>query len=179
MEFILIIIIAVIVSVVSAAMKKKPKSSGEDDAPVRSTMSDIQRAFRMATDAFDENPDAPQPYNTPPAPKPVTPSVVPSVTRAAPTVAPTVAPAVPSVAPTTPTISETYAGYFSPTAANELNPFSDMHAGAYFMEEEKKEELLLAASSRKRANAPRLKLFADKSEFVKAVIYSEILPRKH
>ena len=70
MEFLLFAIVGIIVAVISAATKQKPKQKQDDEqqqqqqAP-RRTVSDIQRAFTMLLDDFDNNAqsDQQQAYN--------------------------------------------------------------------------------------------------------------------
>jgi hypothetical protein len=161
MEFVLIIIVAVIVSVISAATKKKPKSSGEPDAPPRPTMTDIQRAFMMAANTLEKQPQQP------PAPPDSPAAYAPPDNR----------PAAVSVAPA---VAESYAGLgeesgVKPMAAPSVSPFAGIQLGAYFMDEEAPAK---PAPKSPVPQAAQLALFEDQQDIVKAFVYAEILPRR-
>jgi hypothetical protein len=174
MEFILIIIVVIVIFVISASVKKKPQSSQKPDEPPRPTMSDIQRAFMMASGSFEETADE-----------------QPSATRSTPE---------PADAPTTQgqalggrydeghslegRYDEGYSleGRSMPVLGHMLSnapsAFADVSIGTYFMDEENTEASEKTAAARRRTQAVRLTLFDNQRDVVKAVIYSEILPRK-
>ncbi len=176
MEFVLIVIIVVIVSVISAAVKKKPQSSGNADAPVRPTMTDIQRAFMMAA---DEQPDAaPRPAQQAPpaapyAPSQPYPSAVPYAQRQ------------PSAAFAAPSVAASYAGLTDsaavrPMAAESVSPYAGVQVSTYFMDDENQPQpgpKPIHPRSKTHA-AAHIPLFEDQQDVVKAIIYAEILPRR-
>ena len=152
MEIIVIIIIGVVVSLLSAASKKKPRQDTED-APARPTLSDIQRAFMMSNEM-----DAPR--RKPETQQSSSPSVASTVQKA-----------------------------YSPPARLDMSSRLDESVSA-FQAKNKYANIDLAAfqtNSIESDDQPKktvrhqkstLKLFENKSDFVRAVIYSEILTRK-
>jgi hypothetical protein len=171
MEFVLIIIVVVIVSIISAATKKKPKSSGESDAPVRPTMSDIQRAFMMAANAPDERPQQIQPQAIPQG----QPMVVSYASPGQPYERPAAVSVVPAVA-------ESYAGIsdqnaVKPMALESVSPFAGVQLGPYFMDEAEPEKSTPAQKT-PTPQAAHLALFENQQDIVKAFVYAEILPRR-
>ena len=190
MEFVLIIIVVVIVSVISAAMKKKPQSSGEQNAPPRPTMTDIQRAFMMAAGIPDEEQNQPPvraPYGQQPGPyaPPYQPPAAPYAQTASPYAAP-VAPyaQTEAVAYAEPYASESYkdatnAAGTRPAAYGSVNPFSEVQIGSYFMDDADDNPRLEAAPVRRQIGTDTgIPLFEDQRDIVKALIYAEILPRR-
>ncbi len=178
MEFVLIIIVVVIVSVISAAMKKKPKSSGEQDAPVRPTMTDIQRAFMMAAGMPDEEQNPPprpaapygqQPGQYAPSAPPVQPYAVPYIQAQSVNAAP---------------MADLYSGLSDdlgdkPMASRLSNPFAGTQIDSYFMDEEDRDQIPQAVSvSQQTPAGAGISLFEDQRDIVKALIYTEILPRR-
>lgn len=158
MEIIFIIIVVVIISLVSAAGKKKASqsSTSSEDAPVRTAMSDIQKAFMMASN-----------MDTPPRRAPET------------TVSHTVS------SPMTARQSEAMSSRLN-VPANESsltanvvtnqNKYANINL-VKFRAESADDKDVSPLKAVKRHDGT-LRLFEDKSDFVRAVIYSEILPRK-
>lgn len=167
MEFLLIIIVVVIISVISAAAKKKAKSSQQQHAPERPVMSDIQKAFMMAAGIPDED-------KTPPRPAPRTPQRVTSYSG--PVSAPFVRPAAPATES-----SMGDSGHEGPgwTSVQSASPYQGIQISSYFMDEKDDEtENLKPRAVLQEARAAHIALFENQRDVVKAVIYSEILPRK-
>lgn len=156
MEIILVIIIGVVISLISAASKKKNQQS--EETPARPTMSDIQRAFMMSSQMapFGRTPETPPetPYGAaPPAAR-----YRPPETRPVPAQRPAAAPR-PGQGGT----------------LMESNRFADIAPSAFRPDSAESGDAILVRSRRQQST---LKLFEDKNDFVRAVIYSEILTRK-
>ena len=181
MEFVLLIIVGVIVAIISAATKKKPQSSGEQGAPPRPTMSDIQRAFMMAAGLQDDEQNPPPVRPTAPYTPPAAPYTQPTAPYAPyeQTTEPTAAYAAPSVA-------ESYSGLADdagvrPMAAESVNPYTGVQVSSYFMDEEDKDQMpQVSPAHRQQTGASAgIPLFKDQRDIVKAFIYAEILPRRN
>ena len=194
MEFILIIIVVIVIFVISASVKKKPQSSQRPDEPPRPTMSDIQRAFMMASGAFEDTADEP-PYAARPAPE---------ATDAPTTQGQTLGGRYDEGRSLEGRYDETHAleGRYDETHAlegrydegysldsrsmpvlghmlsNTPSAFADVNIGTYFMDEENAEASEKTAAAQRLTQAMRLTLFDNQRDVVKAVIYSEILPRR-
>ena len=186
MEFLGIIVTIVIVILLSAAKKKKPQKEEGNNAPPRpATMSDIQRAFMMLSDQED----APQNRPAQPAPqKPVQP-----MPQKQPTLSAYEGTAGLEGAPGSEGLSGSEGlpgsegisgiegtasregmgteGLYKPEIVQTIPPhirrpdrISDADPGI--------------SAIRRRTARSSLKLFADKNEIVKAVVYAEILSRR-
>lgn len=169
MEFALLIIVGVIVAVISAAAKKKPSSSGEQGQTPRPVMSDIQRAFMMAAGLQDDAP-------SPPPVRPVAPPMQ--------YYAPPAEQAMPYAASAAPVVAEPYTRLTDnmdarSMAVESVNPFTGIQVSAYFMDDEADAlpQTSLARQQQLQSSAG-MRLFEDQNDLVKAVIYSEILPRR-
>lgn len=149
MEGIIIIIVVVIVSLLSAANKKKPRQDSEE-APVRPTLSDIQRAFMMS----NEMDQAPQ---RAPETRQVSPYTQPAQQTAA----------------VQNDISSQMAR--SASAYQASNRYASIDLTNFHTDSSEVSDAPTKAVSHQK-NA--LKLFENKNDFVRAVIYSEILTRK-
>ena len=177
MEYVLIIIVVVIV--ISAALKKKPKPSGEQDAPVRPTMTDIQRAFMMAAGMPDDEQNLPPRPDAPYGQQPG--QYAPSY---APPVQPYAAPYVQAESVNTAPMADLYSGLSDdlgdkPMASRLSNPFAGTQIDSYFMDEEDRDQIPQAVSVSQQAPAGAgISLFEDQRDIVKALIYTEILPRR-
>ena len=149
MEFIIIIVIVVIVSLLSAASKKKPQQ-GSEETPTRPSLSDIQRAFMMSNE-MDTSQRAPET-------RPVYP-----VSQ------PTFQPAASEQDDVAVRMAKSASAF---QAANRYASIdlSTFHTDSAEISDMPKKIVKPAKNS--------LKLFEDKSDFVRAVIYSEILTRK-
>ncbi len=151
MEVIIIIIVIVVVSLLSAASKKRPDKN-TDGTPARPTLSDIQRAFMMSGEMEAQQrahePRPSYPYHQPAVQRPAAP---PPQTNLA------------------PRMSETALGAKTESryASIDLATFHTDSADA-----------VEAPKKVVRHQKSTLKLFEDKNDFVRAVIYSEILTRK-
>lgn len=145
MEILWIIIVIVFISIVSAAGKKKPKQSSED-APVRPTISDIQRAFMMATD------DSAAPQHR----APETQNVMPRTP-------------VKPAAPLRETVSS------QPMQSRVQSRYADIDLSTFHTDNSEIEEKPVRVVKKQKS---ALRLFEDKNDYVRAVIYSEILARK-
>ena len=184
MEFILIIIVVIVIFVISASVKKKPQSSQKPDEPPRPTMSDIQRAFMMASNAFEDTADE-QPYAARPAPE---------ATDAPTTQGQALGGRYDEGRSLEGRYDETHAlegrydeGYsldsrsmpvLGHMLSNTPSAFADVNIGTYFMDEENAEASEKTAAAQRLTQAMRLTLFDNQRDVVKAVIYSEILPRR-
>ncbi len=149
MEVIVIIVIAVIVSLLSAASKKKPQQ-GSEDTPVRPSLSDIQRAFMMSNE-MDASQRAPE-------------------TRPVYTVSQPAA---------RPTASEQDDAAMrmakSASAFQATNRYANIDLATFHTDSAEISDMPKRTVKHVKNT---LKLFEDKSDFVRAVIYSEILTRK-
>ncbi len=149
MEVIVIIVIVVIVSLLSAASKKKPQQ-GSEDAPARPSLSDIQRAFMMSNEmgASQRAPETQPVY---------------------PVGQPTVQPAASEQDDVAVRMAKSASAF---QAANRYASIdlSTFHTDSAEISDMPKRPVKHTKSS--------LKLFEDKSDFMRAVIYSEILTRK-
>ena len=149
MEVIVIIVIGVIVSLLSAASKKKPQKDTEN-APPRPSLSDIQRAFMMSNEM--------------------------GTTQRAPETRPVYPVSQPTVQPSAMVTDNATSQMASPASAFQAKnryaniDLSTFHTDSAEISDMPKRTVRHAKSS--------LKLFEDKSDFVRAVIYSEILTRK-
>lgn len=154
MEILLIIVVGVIISIVSAAGKKKPNRSSEDAAPVRPTISDIQRAFMMSGD-----------MEAPP--------------RREPAAAATQTASEPVAAKQTEIAAERLSARTFETATASkagMNKYANIDLGSFHAESaDIDDDTPLKIKKKQRGG---LNLFEDKDDFVRAVIYSEILTRK-
>lgn len=159
MEILLIIVVGVIISIVSAAGKKKPNRASDDTpdtapAPVRPTMSDIQRAFMMSGSM-----EAPPRRET------------------------VAAPGQPAARPIAAKQTEIAAERLSartfdaPTASKVgMNKYANIDLGSFHaVSADINDDTPLTIKKKQRG---ALNLFEDKDDFVRAVIYSEILTRK-
>ncbi len=150
MEIIIIIIVVVIISLLSAANKKKPRQDSED-TPARPTLSDIQRAFMMSNE-MDQ--------------------------------APRRAPETRQVSSFSQPAQQTAAGQddVSSRMAKSASAFqaSNQYASIDLAKFHTDNTDVVGAAPKKSAMHQKsaLKLFENKSDFVRAVIYSEILTRK-
>lgn len=149
MEVIIIIIIGIVVSLLSAASKKKPRRDAEE-APARPTLSDIQRAFMMSSE-METQKRAPEIRQVYPFNQPVQQTAA--------------APAQPAVTP------QPYAA----SAPQPSNRYANINLATFHTDSG---EISDAPKKIVRHQKSSLKLFEDKSDFVRAVIYSEILTRK-
>ena len=153
MEILLIIVVGVIISIVSAAGKKKPNQSSEDAAPVRPTISDIQRAFMMSGE-----------MEAPPRREPA-------------------AAATQTSEPVTAKQTEIAAERLSartfetaPASKAGMNKYANIDLGSFHhASADIDDDTPLKIKKKQRGG---LNLFEDKDDFVRAVIYSEILTRK-
>ena len=155
MEIILFVVIGVIISIVSAAGKKKQNPSSEE-APVRPTMSDIQKAFML----FGETETQPQRE----------PKQVERQAAARSVAAKQTEKAAERLSART---FETTPAYHSAAPQNKYANINleRFHSG----EADISNDMPLKAVKKQRS---ALGLFEDKNDFVRAVIYSEILTRK-
>lgn len=160
MQIIFVIIIVVIVSLLSALGKKKPNKSTENEPP-RPTLSDIQRAFMMSGEMASPKraPEAQQipSYSTPPAQTP------------RPAATPRVAESVFASQAARPRAADAVSAYQAPSR------YANIDLAAFHVTNDD-----VSAPPKKvvRHQTSSLKLFEDKNDFVRAVIYSEILTRK-
>ncbi len=181
MEFILIIIVVIVISVISASVKKKPQSSQKpDDEPPRPTMSDIQRAFMMATGAFEEDEDTAPPPAARPVSAPADDTMRTMQSRELGSRLDEGLSAEGRLDEGPPQVYDDNA-LFMPRAASSsaaASPFANVRIGTYFMDEESTETSVEKASLPQQTQTPRLTLFENQSDVVKALIYSEILPRR-
>jgi hypothetical protein len=162
MEILLIIVIGVIISIVSAAGKKKPNQSSED-VPVRPNMSDIQKAFMMSSDMEA-------------APRRETQN---AATQAAARKAYTKPAALNQTIPEKAT-ERLSARTFETTPAMgtglSQNKYANIDLDSFQAgKADTKTDKPLQVKKQQRST---LSLFEDKDDFVRAVIYSEILTRK-
>ncbi len=158
MEILLIIAVIVIISIVSAAGKKKPNQSDED-APVRTVMSDIQKAFMMSGEM-----GAPARRETEPAAR----QTVSKPDTARPMAARQTIPKKATErlsARTFETTLDTQAG---------SNKYANIDLGSFRTDIDDNDMPMKVQRQQRGA----LSLFEDKDDFVRAVIYSEILTRK-
>lgn len=151
MQIIFVIIIVVIVSLLSAVGKKKPRQNAED-APVRPTLSDIQRAFMMSNEMDTPQRRATETRQVSSFRQPTT-QVSAKIDK--------------------PEMSSRLAETGS--AFQVSNKYANIDLAAFHTDNDE-----LSVTPKKVVRQPKssLKLFEDKSDFVRAVIYSEILTRK-
>lgn len=197
---VLLIIISVIGSLVSAASQAKKKQQQQQQSGQqrpRPVMSDIQRAFMMMTGLEEENEQAaqqraPARYNAPPERQPAVQYYAPAP-AAAPAQGYTVSSAgegssnfgtVKSGSIVGETLISQEVKYSRPdTVAESLlearsTAIAESQPTAYELESEVfGDDLSLQSATGRTAVKPRLKLFQSQSDYVRAVIYSEILSR--
>jgi hypothetical protein len=151
---IIIIIIVVVGILLSAATKKKPNQSSEDAPPVRPTLSDIQRAFMMSSDLGAPVRHEPEPqhgssiFGDTAAHQAYTPPVQPELTSR---------------------LDKAVSAFES------SNKYADIDPYAYHSDSAEIDDAPIKAV---RPHKNVLRLFETKDDFVRAVIYSEILTRK-
>lgn len=151
MEFIIGIIVFVLISLLSAAGKKKPQRSS-DETYTRPTLSDIQRAFMMSGEMESPSAKAPRPepaYSQPTPPEPATPVYEPDDY---------------SVQTAQPV-----------SASQASNRYAGINLASFHTDSA---EDIVAPKKTVNKQKSSLKLFETKNDFVRAVIYSEILTRK-
>lgn len=153
MEILIIIIVIVVVSVLSAASKKKPRQDS-DEGPTRPTLSDIQRAFMMSSEM-----DAPQ-RRKPDTQQSPTRSMAPTVQKA-------------YTPPARPVMSSRLEE--SVSAFQASSKYANIDLSAFHTDSIDSDEMPKKTVKHQK-NA--LKLFENKNDYVRAVIYSEILTRK-
>lgn len=160
MEILLIVVVGVIISIISAAGKKKPNRASDDTAdtvPVRPTLSDIQKAFMMSGDM-----EAPPRRETAQAARQVT--------------AKPIAPKQPEKA-TERLSARTFETPPAAKAGMPRNKYANIDPGSFHaVSADINDDTPLKVNNNQKRGA--LRLFEDKDDFVRAVIYSEILTRK-
>jgi len=160
MEILLIVVIGIIISLVSAAGKKKPNRSSED-APVRPTMSDIQKAFMMSSDM-----DAPPRRKPEPAARQAYAAQASSRPVAEKQTMPEKA--------TERLSARTFETTLTSDEGQSRNKYANIDLGSFRTGRADDDKPLEV----KRQQRSVLKLFENEDDFVRAVIYSEILTRK-
>ncbi len=161
MEILLIIAVGVIISIISAVGKKKPNRASDDTAdaaPVRPTMSDIQRAFMMSGEM-----EAP-PHREP--------SAAARQTASRPVIAKQTMPE----KATERLSARTFETAPASNAGMPRNKYTNIDLGSFHaVSTDINDDTPLKTKKQQRG---ALSLFDDKDDFVRAVIYSEILTRK-
>ncbi len=160
MESIVIIIIGIVFALLSALGKKKPNKNTENEPP-RPTLSDIQRAFMMSGEMEAQS----RTQETQPIPS----YSQPSAQTLRPAAAPRMAESVSASQAARPRMAEAVSAYQAPSRYANID-LATFHASNDDVSETPKKVVRHQKSS--------LKLFEDKSDFARAVIYSEILTRK-
>ena len=160
MESIVIIIIGIVFALLSALGKKKPNKNAENE-PQRPTLSDIQRAFMMSGEVASPKraPETqPIPSYSPPSAQTPRPAVASRMTES-----------VSASQAARPRMADAVSAYQAPSRYANID-LATFQASNDDVSETPKKVVRRQKSS--------LKLFEDKNDFVRAVIYSEILTRK-
>jgi len=160
MQILLIIAVVVIISLISAAGKKKPNRSSED-VPDRPTMSDIQKAFMMSNEE-----DAPPRRK----PEPAARQAYTAQTSSRPT---SITQTVPEKA-TERLSARTFETTLTSDESQSRNKYANIDLKNFRTGRADDDKPLEV----KRQQRSVLNLFENEDDFVRAVIYSEILTRK-